>query len=71
VTLVLLLAQLLSALLLLYVGLPMPGVRRKEGNLTRRGGICLGIGAISLVTSLVLVVSAALRRPLGMKQCFG
>ena len=31
----------------------MPGTR-EEGNLTRRGRVCLGIGAISLVTSLVL-----------------
>jgi len=49
----LLVAQLLSALLLLYVGLPMPGVRDSSGKLTSRGRICLTVGALSLVTFII------------------
>ena len=49
----LLVAQLASALLLLYVGLPMPGVRDPSGNLTLRGRSCLAVGTFSLAAFII------------------
>lgn len=57
----LLIAQLSSALLLLYVGLPMAGVRDPSGSLTSRGRSCLTVGALSLAAFIVVdTISAEL-----------